>query len=203
MIGRRVIAVAWSLVLCGLVLAPAAPATAASTDSPSVSSTNLIEHPRQYDGQQITFQGEVIGEALARGDYAWLTINDDTYQHRSAEEGHKLEGYNSGQAVWLPTDQIAGITHYGKYFEAGDIVKVTGVFNRACAVHGGDMDIHADMLQVVARGHDTPHPFQTGKASVAAIMIAIALTMGMFIRQIRRHPPTDYSVTTRPPARRT
>ena len=113
------------------------------------SSTDLVEQPKEFDGEGVTFAGEVIGEAMVRGDMAWLHINDDAYYVKNVEEGAQLGGYNTGIAVWLPAGLAEELEYFGDYEHEGDIVEVAGVFNAACAEHGGDMDIHATELEIV------------------------------------------------------
>lgn len=138
-----------------------------------VTSAQLIEQNKKFNGKTITYRGEVIGDILYRGNYAWLSVNDDAYQSLSVEEGHELSGYNSGQAIWVPSYLVKGITYLGRYTESGDKIEVTGVFNSACPEHGGDMDIHAASLGVVKSGHAIPHPFDFKKALGAAILLLV------------------------------
>lgn len=143
------------------------------------SSADLVEAPDEHDGAVITFAGEVIGEAMVRGDMAWIHINDDAYYRKNVEEGAELGGYNSGMAVWLPADLVTGIVCYGDYKHEGDIVQVRGVFNRACAEHGGDMDIHAVSLRVLEPGHAVVDPVRPEKAVWAAGLALLAL--GLYV----------------------
>jgi hypothetical protein len=139
-----------------------------------VPSSQLVETPGDYDGGEVTFSGEAIGEAMERGDMAWLHLNDDAYYQLNTEEGTPLGGYNSGMAVWVPAVFTDAITHYGDHSNAGDIVRVTGTFNAACAEHGGDMDIHADALLVVSPGRDVREPLDRDKALWAIVLAALA-----------------------------
>ena len=75
--------------------------------------------------------------------------------------------------VWLPAALAEKISIFGTYKHEGDIVKVTGVFNAACAQHGGDMDIHATALEMTAPGRDAADPVKPGKL-VAALVLTLA-----------------------------
>ncbi len=136
-----------------VVTALALPSVALAFESPNdPSSAELVEQPKKYDGTEITFEGEAIGERMVRGADAWIHLNDDAYMYKNVEEGAPLGGYNSGMPVWLPADLAEKISTFGTYKHEGDIVKVTGVFNAACAQHGGDMDIHATALETSVPG---------------------------------------------------
>ncbi|MRS11851.1 MAG: hypothetical protein EG823_02110 [Actinobacteria bacterium] len=176
------------------VLALGAGCRAAGTPEPSPnehSSTELIESPKEFDGSEIAFAGEVIGEAMKRGDMAWLHINDDAYYVKNVEEGAQLGGYNTGMAVWLPADLADRVTYFGDYKHEGDIVEVEGVYNAACGEHGGDTDIHATSLSVVETGHvvvDKTHPAKTAWAiGLALLAVGLCVADRFWLRGVRGH----------------
>lgn len=151
----------------------ALPATgAAGLQTPD--SASLVENAKAWDGRQVAFTGEAIGERMARGSMAWIHLNDDAYMDRNIEEGAELGGYNSGHAVWLPAELAGRISFFGDYKHQGDVVRVEGVFNAACSEHGGDMDIHAGSLVVVMPGHAVPHVLSRARLAVAGVLFALA-----------------------------
>jgi hypothetical protein len=95
-----------------------------------VSSTELINSAKLYDGKTIVYTGEIIGDIMARGDYAWVNVND----------GKNAIG------VWINKNLIKDIHYMGSYKFKGDVVEVSGIFHRACLQHGGDLDLHAQSL---------------------------------------------------------
>ena len=123
----------------------------------TVSSSTLVEQAKSWDGRTVSFMGEAIGESMRRGDMCWIHLNDDAYMWKNIEEGTKLGGYNSGQAIWVLNNLAAKIRFFGNYLYDGDVVKVTGIFHAACREHGGDMDIHAVRLEIVRVGYPVPH----------------------------------------------
>lgn len=102
-----------------------------------LSSQQMVEMAKDYDGRELEYEGEVVGDIMYRGGYAWLSIND---------------GYSS-IGVWCPTELAKGIISLGGPSFRGDIVRVRGIFHRACNLHGGDLDIHAVELVVLSKGH--------------------------------------------------
>jgi len=153
------------------------------------SSAALVEEPKRYDGTEVTFVGEVIGEAMERGDKAWLHINDDAYYLKNVEEGAQLGGYNSGMPVWIAASQTEGIAFFGDYRHEGDIVEVHGTFNAACAEHGGDMDIHAADLRVLKAGHRVVDEVRPAKLAWAVGLAAGALALFVVERRRRQFVP--------------
>jgi hypothetical protein len=152
-----------------------------------VNSTTLVEEANKWNGRKVIFTGEAVGERMVRGLKCWIHLNDDTYMWKNIEEGAKLGGYNTGQAIWVDADMARKITYYGDYLHEGDIVKVSGTFNSVCRDHGGDMDIHADTLEIVRIGHPIGHIINFKRAWLALVLLVIAGIL-FWVRSIaRRH----------------
>ncbi len=132
---------------------------------------DLVEHAREYDGREITFQGEAIGDIMSRGSYCWVNVSDGAY----------------AIGVWTPRALAGGIRNAGTYETRGDTVVVHGVFNRACPEHGGDTDIHALALHVVSEGKPVEHPLEPRKVIFASASLAAGvLLMGIHNTRGRR-----------------
>ena len=158
-----------------LVLPYPVPAMAAP-QAPLVDSGTLVEHPDRYDGKRVTFKGEAIGDVMERADGAWININDDAYSRQGRQR--RLAGYNSGQSVLVSNKAEARtIKRLGDYNNRGDIVEVSGIFQKADPDHGGDMMIAADTLRIVKPGFSLPHPISTRKISLAITWLAISAVM--------------------------
>jgi lysyl-tRNA synthetase class II len=138
--------------------------------SESITKINdLIENSVVLNNTQVTVQSEVIGEALERGEYAWININDTT----------------NAIGVWVKKSDIEQIKFYGDYKHKGDIVKVTGVFYRACSEHGGDVDIHSTNIEIVETGSNTKHQLSQNKVIVTFCLVLIAVVMLVFYFRLK------------------
>ncbi len=122
-------------------------------------SLDLLNNAKQYDGKTISYKGEVIGDVMIRGDYAWIHVND----------GYIAIG------IWTPKSLIEDIHYAGSYHKRGDIVKVSGVFHRSCSEHGGDLDIHASEIEKVTSGIPIIQPISKKKAYIGAISLILVL----------------------------
>ncbi|MDD4955431.1 MAG: DNA-binding protein [Candidatus Omnitrophica bacterium] len=133
-----------------------------------VSSSDLINNAKQYDGKEITYKGEVIGDIMARGKFAWINVNDT----------------KNAIGVWAASELVKGISTTGSYTANGDIVEVKGKFNRACIEHGGDLDIHAESLVIVQKGEKREEIISHRKiiTAIAFLIICLTLTIIYFIR---------------------
>jgi hypothetical protein len=152
-----------------------------------VGSVSLVENARFWDGRTVTFRGEAVGDLMVRGEQAWLHLNDDAYMWRNIEEGAMLGGYNSGLGIWLPAALAREVRHLGDYGHEGDVLEVRGRFNAVCRLHGGDMDIHADLMTTVKVGHPVHNPPNRRRAALAGLLLATAgilfLVRGRMLRR--------------------
>ena len=160
-----------------LVTLPVETPAPASISPNAPASGDLVEHPKTWNGQMIPFRGEAIGEAMFRGDTAWLHLNDDGYYLKNVEEGAGLSGYNTGMPVYLSAELARKVSIFGDYKHEGDIVEVRGVFNAACAQHGGDMDIHAVSLRTITPGHHAIDQIRPWKVALAIALALLALVL--------------------------
>ncbi|MDD5194856.1 MAG: DNA-binding protein [Candidatus Omnitrophica bacterium] len=102
----------------------------------TVTSTELINNAKLYDGKTVSYSGEVIGDVMVRKEYAWVNIND----------GKNAIG------IWMPKGLADNISYTGSYNANGDYVEISGIFRRSCIEHGGDLDIHASSLTKIRSG---------------------------------------------------
>jgi hypothetical protein len=137
----------------------------------AVSATDLVERGSQYDGRVVTYQGEVVGDIMRRGKSTVINVHDGTY----------------AIGVWASSWAVSEVTRAGRYSVTGDRVEVRGVFHRACAEHGGDTDIHAETVTVLAPGRRIREPFHTVQAWVTVVLIACALALAGWYRSRSAH----------------
>jgi hypothetical protein len=122
-----------------------------------ISSNELIYNATQHDGETVTYEGEVIGDIMKRGDRAWINVHD----------GQTAIG------VWIHASLVKDIVHTGSYESKGDRVEITGVFHRACIEHGGDMDIHAQAVRKIAPGRQVIEELDRNKRDIAIMLLGI------------------------------
>ncbi|MEI8349438.1 MAG: hypothetical protein WCI77_04740 [Candidatus Omnitrophota bacterium] len=141
-----------SSVLCFL-LSPCYAAT--------LSSSELIANAKQYDGKIVVYHGEVIGDVMVRGSYAWINVNDS----------------QNAIGIWLESKLVKDIQYTGGYTSRGDLIAITGTFHRACIEHGGDLDIHAKSTAIYKKGSKLEEKSSPFKIKVAIYLLIICLTL--------------------------
>jgi hypothetical protein len=125
--------------------------------SQALSSSELINNAKNYDGKLVTYSGEAIGDVMLRGEFAWVNIND---------------GQNA-LGVWINGDLAREIKFTGNYKTRGDNLEVTGIFHRACLEHGGDLDIHAQNLRKTGNGRIVKEKLNFDKASQSLALLGV------------------------------
>jgi hypothetical protein len=153
-----------TLLLAALASGATAQAALTEGDAPlSVPIAQLVTHAKEYDGKTLTVEGEAIGDLMKRGDHSWVNILED--------------GVAIG--VWLTNDQASCIHELGRYGNSGDLIRVTGTFHRACPDHGGDLDMHAETLQILRRGekHNVEATPQRLAVGIGLCILAGILTL--------------------------
>ena len=128
---------------------------------PTVSSVELIEKAKELDGQEVIYEGEVIGEVMTRGDYSWVNLND---------------GLNA-VGIWMGNNSLGLIYFAGGYKSRGDWLRVRGVFSRACRRHGGDLDIHAEEAVKIRSGRLVKHRLVGEKKRIVLILAGVCLCL--------------------------
>ena len=134
----------------------------------TVSSSELINNAKVYDGKTITYTGEMIGEVMARGDFAWVNLND----------GQNAIG------IWMPKGLTQDINYAGSYKAKGDWIEVTGVFQRACVLHGGDLDIHAQAVRKISSGRPSAEFLNIGKRNLF-FTLTLILCLILILKQLK------------------
>ncbi|MBM3248568.1 MAG: DNA-binding protein [Candidatus Omnitrophica bacterium] len=137
-----------------------------------LTSQELIERAKEYDGKTISYLGEAIGDVMYRGDFAWVNVNDGS----------------NAIGIWVKKDLAEKITLTGSYKFIGDTILVEGRFNRSCLEHGGDLDIHANSLTIIKNGSKVEEKINIYKIIAGLAFMAIVLFLGLlrFLRKAFR-----------------
>lgn len=130
----------------------------------------LASADAELDGATVRFTGEVVSEQLRADDtHVWLNILGD--------------GVAIG--VYLPVETAEKVTTFGDYEHVGDTVEIVGVFAEACDEHGGDMDVHATMLELVEPGSERERTPQVWKGVVGVAGLLLAFLQTRRFRRMR------------------
>lgn len=153
-----------------------------------LSSDQVYACPAAWDGKEVTFVGEAIGEVLPRRGGAWVQVNDDAYALETGPLlGHRERaGFNSGLSVWLPDGLHERIDGVGRHAQRGTVVQLEGTILRADPDDGGGTTLRADSLEVLAPSVQLDEPFHTLQAVVAGVLALGAIGALLVARRARR-----------------
>lgn len=130
----------------------------------------LIEHAAELDQKKVTVSGEAVGEAMNRGSHSWININDGT----------------NAIGIWMNSTDAQKIKYFGSYKYNGDVLKVSGIFNRTCKEHGGESDIHGTTLEIEETGNGVEEQVSSTKVAVAALSAVLAASLtALFLIETR------------------
>ncbi len=134
----------------------------------SISSAELITRAKELDGQVVIYEGEVVGDVMVRGNYAWVNVHD---------------GANA-IGVWVPAELARAVGFTAGYVSKGDWIELEGVFSKACPEHGGDLDIHARQMRVLRPGRPVTERLNIGKRNLAFILAGVVCLV-LILRQLK------------------
>jgi opacity protein-like surface antigen len=162
----------WSVKALGLAFLLIA---ALSSSALAVTSNELVERADKLNKQYVSYQGEVIGDVMRRGRQAVVNVSDGRY----------------AIGVWLASRDADEIRYAGRSGVKGDIVEVVGTFHQACTEHGGDMDIHAERLQLVSSGRLVEPGFRRYRAVLASALLVASAVLVEWERRRRQSAAVD------------
>ncbi len=142
----------------------------------AVSSEELIEKAKELDGKAVVYRGEVVTDILERGAHAWLNAND------------------GGNAIGIWCDAALGkkIKFTGDYKHRGDVIEAEGIFNRACAQHNGELDIHASRVDIIKRGSQVSERLDKDRSYLAtALFLLTAFIIIRYRKRVSEPAPSD------------
>ncbi len=121
---------------------------------------SLLGASYRLDGKTVRFTGVATGAALIADDgHVWICV-------KSA--GHAI-------GVLVDAEQAAQVAHFTDYTNEGDDIVVEGTFNRACAEHAGELEVHAANISVEAQGGPVERPVSGARLVVAVVLALLAL----------------------------
>lgn len=132
-----------------------------SSASASISITGLIEKAKENDLKEVVIEGEIIGDIFYRGDFIWINVSDG----------------NNAIGVWMPEKSAENLSHPGDYSHKGDFVQITGNFNRVCAEHIGETDIHSNNLIVLKKGENVGHQVDMQRLKITAGIFSVVIIL--------------------------
>jgi hypothetical protein len=155
------------------------------TDQLRVSAAAVVSCPTRFDGEIVTYVGELVGDLLHRDGGAWVLVNDDDYALAvgplPAQRDHR--GTNSGLSVWLPDEHLDRVTGLGRPGQRGDVVQIEGHITRTDPDDGGGLTLRANDLEVLQPSERFADPLDVPQAVLAVTAFAISVILWVLRRR--------------------
>jgi hypothetical protein len=162
---KRIFVAVFLLLAAGSALAGDVPLTEGIETARKATSQELIAKAKELNGAVVSFSGEVIGDIMPRGEFAWLNVEDDF----------------GAIGIWAPLAATKIIQHQGNYDQEGDLVEVIGRFSRTDPELNGDLCIRAQSIKVIKNGQRIRHTLNPMKEKLASILLGLTVVLGGLI----------------------
>ena len=172
----------------GEITCPSGQNLAARPEPMPVTSAELIECPGLFDGEEVRYEGEAVGEVLLRSTSGWVHVNDDIYgvQIGPLSEHRTVAGGNSGMAVSMPREDAVRVTA-GGHRRVGTALSIVGTFVRADRRDHGAPAIRATDVEIVRESRAVAAPPTSLRRVVAAAVLSLLIAaMALGVRNARR-----------------
>jgi hypothetical protein len=128
--------------------------SAATAQEPAVLPVeDLLADGAAYDGEQITVEGELVGDYGFRDDgFMWTQLNDDSYARAAIVDGGPRTGSNTGIGIRMPERLASDLDPVGGYRLEGPVVQATGTWRFHDPDRGGESYLDVAALEVVKPG---------------------------------------------------
>lgn len=155
------------------------PSAAVASEQATV--TELLEHPAEYGGRQVTVEGELVGDYGFRGDgWMWTQLNGDTYVESPIAEGGTPSGANVGIGIRIPAHLAQTLDPPGGYHHRGPVVQVVGAWKYHDPARQGETYLEVEELTVVERGRRLDEGPDVGAIVLGLLLLAGAATLYRF-----------------------
>ena len=85
--------------------------------------------------------------------------------------------------VWFAGPLKDSLGFLGGYKAKGDIVEVRGIFHRACAEHGGELDIHALEAKIAETGFAVTEKMDNKKLALSIKIFIVVLLLALVFKK--------------------
>lgn len=170
---RRLLRV--SVLATAFLFVPASPSAAEE-----VSVTEIVEMAAELAGDEVTVEGELIGDYGFRDDGSmWTQLNGDSYVDRPLREGGLPAGANIGIAVRMPAELARGLDPPGGYRYRGPVIRVTGVWKYHDLDRPGESYLEVQSLTVTGSGRQLDEDVNWITVAFGALLLIGAGTLAL------------------------
>lgn len=156
-----------------------APASAAE----EVSVPEILELEADLAGEEITVEGELVGDYGFRDDGSmWTQLNGDAYVDQPLREEGSPVGANVGIAVRMPAELAEALDPPGGYRNRGPVVRVTGIWKYHDPDRQGESYLEVQSLTVTESGRQLEEEVDWTAVTFGVLLLAGAGVVALLTR---------------------
>ena len=156
-----------------------APASAAE----EVSVAEILELGAELAGDEVTVEGELVGDYGFRDDGSmWTQLNGDAYVHRPIREEGRPAGANVGIAVRMPAELASAFDPPGGYRKRGPVVRFTGIWKYHDSTRPGESYLEVQSFTVTEPGRLLDEEVNMTPVILGALLLAGAGATALLTR---------------------
>lgn len=174
-LGRRAWTVLLPLITVLMFLLSGTPLASAGQVVPV---SDLLVDGERFDGNEITIEGELVGDYGFRHDgYMWTQLNDDSYARDALVDGGPRAGANVGVGIRMPTALGEGLAPVGGYRLEGPLVQATGVWRYHDPDRGGESYLDVSALTTIEGGRRLEEGPDWAVFAAGSLLLAVSFAM--------------------------
>ena len=133
----------------------------------------LLSATKRQDNKKVAISGQAMGHAITvDADHKWVNL----------KSGNAMIG------VYMTNELADEITQFGGYAKTGDTINVKGVYHLACDEHNGELEVHADEIEIVQQGAVYEVDWNLGVMLTGFLLIFVGFVIHYIRIVIRRGP---------------
>ncbi|MGH8946247.1 MAG: hypothetical protein ACRDVL_08860 [Acidimicrobiia bacterium] len=149
------------------------PASASAAEEVSV--LEILELAAELGGEEVTVEGELVGDYGFRGDgWTWAQLNGDAYVFQPIREGGLPFGANVGIGIRVPAELADGLDPPGGYRNRGPVVRVTGIWKYHDPERQGESYLQVESLSVREPGRQFDEDANWSAFILGVVLLAAA-----------------------------
>lgn len=149
----------------------------------TVTASDLIERATEFAGEEVTVEGELIGDYGLRSDgWMWTQLNGDSYVHAPIPDGGLPSGGNIGIGVRMPEALTADLDPPGRYWRRGPVVRLTGIWKYHDPERQGESYLEVETLSLVESGRPVHEPIDGASIAWGTVLIGLAAALWLIGR---------------------
>lgn len=158
--------------------------------------SELIEAGAEWQGEEVTVEGELVGDyGFRRDGWMWTQLNGDAYVAEPIAEGGVPVGGNSGIGIRMPVELAEGLGPPGRYGRRGPVIQTTGIWKWHDPDRQGESYLEVRSYRVLDPSRRMGEPPDWRVIGIGALLVASMPVLWPQGRERVTHGHDSHNVT--------